>query len=69
MAVGGLYVRQHFEKATKEEAVEMARNILASFKKMLEENDWMDPETKSSAVEKVRLLDLYVQFTRTVNLQ
>ncbi|EFO14278.2 hypothetical protein LOAG_14244 [Loa loa] len=52
LAGGALYVREHFDSTDKQEALKMIANLQEAFKELVDENDWMDEETKKVAVEK-----------------
>lgn len=45
-AVGAMYVRKHFDEASKGIAIEMVEDIQKAFVEILSEMKWMDPETK-----------------------
>jgi predicted metalloendopeptidase len=57
-AVGRLYVERTFPPEAKARAQEMVRNIVAAFRKRIDHLDWMSPETRTQAKEK--LATLYV---------
>lgn len=48
-ALGALYVRKHFDEKAKASVNEMVDNIMASFKDILADIDWMDEGTKVNA--------------------
>ncbi|XP_020294644.1 membrane metallo-endopeptidase-like 1 isoform X2 [Pseudomyrmex gracilis] len=52
MAVGALFIRNNFNNESKEIAVKMIRTIREAFNELLNENDWMDNETRKVAKEK-----------------
>ncbi|XP_018329444.1 neprilysin-1 [Agrilus planipennis] len=52
MAVGALFIRDHFNHDSKETALEMIHTIREAFNDLLAENHWMDDETRSVAKEK-----------------
>lgn len=52
MAVTYEYQRYHFNVNKIQKAAEMIEDIQAAFKEILNESDWMDDETKSSAIKK-----------------
>ena len=56
-ALGQLYVAKAFSPKAKERALEMVENIKWAFKQHVEKAEWMSPETKKKAVEK---LDAFV---------
>jgi putative endopeptidase len=57
-AVGQLYVKKYFPPESKAKMQEMVRNIIAAFRDRIDKLDWMAPETKTKAKEK--LATLYV---------
>ncbi|MCY1043163.1 M13 family metallopeptidase [Corallococcus sp. bb12-1] len=52
-AVGKRYVEKHFPPQAKAEADVMVRNILAALGRHIEALEWMSPETKARAQEKL----------------
>jgi putative endopeptidase len=52
-AVGKRYVEKHFPPAAKAEADVMVRNILAALGRHIDALEWMSPETKARAKEKL----------------
>lgn len=57
MAVGALFIRENFDPKSKETALEMIHNIREAFNELLEENYWMDDETRSVAKEKANAMN------------
>ncbi|XP_013379563.1 neprilysin-1 isoform X2 [Lingula anatina] len=57
MAVGALFVREHFKKESKDTATEMINNIKAAFQDLLRETDWMDDVTKEYAIAKASAMN------------
>lgn len=47
-----LYVRKYFSSESKQQASDLVRQIKQQFKNLLKSVDWMDEETRQSAVEK-----------------
>ncbi len=56
--VGQLYVKRFFPPEAKAQLQEMVKNIIAAFEQRIDRLDWMAPQTKSKAKEK--LATLYV---------
>ena len=52
MALGELYVADHFPAASKQRAQELVANLSAAYKARIEQLDWMSPATKEKALEK-----------------
>jgi predicted metalloendopeptidase len=52
-ALGRLYVEKYFKPAAKERMDELVRNLVAAYRERLQSRDWMGPETKKHALEKL----------------
>ncbi len=52
-ALGQLYVQKYFPPAAKARTVEMVNNLRLAMKETIESIDWMSPETKKKALEKL----------------
>lgn len=52
-ALGQLYVQKYYSPQTKKRYEELADNIIASFKKRIENSDWLSDATKLKALEKL----------------
>ncbi|XP_054720932.1 neprilysin-1-like [Uloborus diversus] len=57
MAVGALFIRDNFDPKSKETAQEMILNIREAFNELLEENAWMDRETREVARDKANAMN------------
>lgn len=57
MAVGALFIRENFKRDSKETALEMIHTIRDAFNDLLEENHWMDDETRAVAKEKANAMN------------
>lgn len=56
-AVGRLYIEaKQFDKETKQEMLNMIKDLETSFGKLVDENDWMDPDTKRESKTKLALM-------------
>lgn len=51
--VGKLYVEKHFPPAAKERMLKLVSNLLKAYESSIKELDWMSPETKKQALEKI----------------
>ena len=61
-ALGQEYVKKYFPPAAKARATEMIHNIIAAMHDTIEDADWMTPETKSKALEKLITLNVKVGY-------
>ena len=52
MALGQLYVADHFPAASKQRALELVQNLRAAYKARIEQLPWMSDATKQKALEK-----------------
>ncbi|XP_076053157.1 neprilysin-1-like [Oratosquilla oratoria] len=57
MAVGALFIKENFNPESKETALEMIHTLREAFSDLLEENDWMDDETRAVAREKANAMN------------
>ena len=51
--VGKVYVEQHFSPEAKEKVSILVKNLLNAYKESIKKLDWMSPETKKQALDKV----------------
>ena len=51
--VGQLYVEKYFSQTSKDKVEKMVANILLVYKTRIEQLDWMSPETKTKALDKL----------------
>ena len=61
-AVGQEYVARYFPPAAKARAREMIVNIVAAMSETVNQLDWMSPETKKKAQEKISTIDIKVGY-------
>ena len=52
-AIGQMYVKKYFPKAAKKEMLELIGNLQASLAERIRQQEWMCPETKATALEKL----------------
>ncbi|MFK8165248.1 MAG: M13 family peptidase, partial [Lewinella sp.] len=52
-ALGQLYVDEKFPPEAKAKAEEMIANVIKAYQQRIEKLDWMSPETKTKAIEKL----------------
>jgi endothelin-converting enzyme/putative endopeptidase len=55
-ALGKVYVEEKFPAASKEQSLQMIRDVEAAMGRDIESLDWMSPETKKLAEEKLHLI-------------
>ena len=55
-AVGKLYVERYFPPESKARVQDMVTNIVAAFSRRIDKLDWMAPQTKAQAQEKLKTL-------------
>jgi putative endopeptidase len=61
-AVGKIYVQRYFAPAEKARAETMVANLLAAFKARIDRLDWMAPQTKAIAKDKLAALKIGVGY-------
>ncbi|KAH8294815.1 hypothetical protein KR018_003377, partial [Drosophila ironensis] len=62
ISVGSLYVRKHFHKDSKANALEMVSDIRDVFNDILDEVNWMDDKTKKEAKEKLHSMATHIGY-------
>ncbi|XP_063903436.1 neprilysin-2-like [Zophobas morio] len=56
IVIGAMYVRKYFHVEAKQNALEMVKYIKEQFKDILRSIDWMDSETRKSALDKANTI-------------
>ncbi len=62
-AVGKIYVDKHFPEASKAQMDALVGNLTAAFEERLEQNVWMDDETRAQALLKLSTFEPKIGFT------
>ncbi|KAG5896571.1 hypothetical protein JTB14_010399 [Gonioctena quinquepunctata] len=62
MALGSMFVKKYFDKGSKIDTIEMTRELEESFRVTLQENIWLDNNTKDYAMMKLDNMDLKIGF-------
>ncbi|XP_016836925.1 neprilysin-2 [Nasonia vitripennis] len=63
ISLSALYVRRYFNKEIQENVLALVQNVKNQFRKMLEEVDWMDNDTKETALDKIDAMDVFVGYS------
>lgn len=61
-AVGQIYVQKYFPASSKAAAEAMVKNLLAAFDQGIDKLEWMSPQTKEKAKEKLKTLRVSVGY-------
>jgi putative endopeptidase len=56
-ALGEVYVKQVFSEESKEQMLQLVKNLSEALKIRIEKLEWMSPETKAKAIEKWKTFD------------
>jgi len=62
VVVGKLFVEKYFPESSKNKALEMVNYIKEELKVRLQGNDWMEPETKEKALEKLKTMKVKIGY-------
>ncbi|XP_011312064.1 membrane metallo-endopeptidase-like 1 isoform X2 [Fopius arisanus] len=62
ISVGAQYIRKYFNEEAKKNAIEMVNDIKKQFNYILEKIDWMDEETRKSALEKAASMTSHIAY-------
>ena len=60
--VGEVYVKKHFQPETKEKVTILVKNLLAAYAESIKNLDWMGPETKKQALDKLSKITLKIGY-------
>ncbi|HET6631359.1 MAG TPA: M13 family metallopeptidase [Rhodanobacteraceae bacterium] len=61
-AVGQLYVKQYFPPSSKAQVQQLVNNLIAAFRSRIDTLDWMTPETRQKAKDKLDTLRVSVGY-------
>jgi putative endopeptidase len=61
-ALGKLYVEEKFPAEAKVKAEEMIANVMLGFEKRINNLEWMSPETKEKAIEKLNKMTIKIAY-------
>nr|XP_033323580.1 neprilysin-2 isoform X1 [Megalopta genalis] len=62
ISVGAMYVRKYFKEDAKKNALDMVADIREEFKEILKKVDWMDDETRKSALDKAASMSSHIAY-------
>ncbi|XP_055324267.1 neprilysin-2-like [Sitodiplosis mosellana] len=62
IAVGALYVRKYFRQDSKAAALDMVNGLRKEFELLLNEVNWMDDETRKSALNKLKAMSTHIGY-------
>lgn len=60
VASSSVYIRKYFKEEAKSGAKDIAKYILSTFVRLLEQNEWMDDKTREAALSKAETMGSYV---------
>lgn len=63
--VGKLYVEKHFPPAAKERMLTLVNNLLKAYEESIKSLDWMSPETKKQALDKLSKFTVKIGYPDT----
>ena len=61
--IGEVYVKKHFTPEAKERMTKMVKNLLAAYEESIKKLDWMSPDTKKEALNKVSKFMLKIGYS------
>jgi putative endopeptidase len=61
-AVGRLYVARHFPASAKAHALDLVKNLIEAYRRSLSELDWMGPQTRQRALDKLDKLTVRIGY-------
>ncbi|RTL01218.1 MAG: M13 family peptidase [Proteobacteria bacterium] len=61
-ALGELYVKEYFNSQNKEKITALVKNLITTYGTSIQQSDWMSPQTKLKALEKLAKLNVKVGY-------
>ena len=65
LAVGQIYVKQHFTPEAKAQVKQLVANLLAAYRKRIATLEWMTPETRQAAMRKAETVRVKIGYPDT----
>ena len=62
MAVGKIYAERYISKKTKEDVENITKEIIETYKKRINNLDWMSASTKKNAIDKLDKLNVKIGY-------
>ena len=62
LSLSNLYVKNHFDKESKKQANILVKYLMEEFKRILSHTDWMDENTRKTALEKADAFATYIGY-------
>jgi neprilysin len=62
MAVGAMFVRKYFDENSKEDTLVMTHELQHAFREIINETEWIDPQTKFLAELKLNAMSLKIGY-------
>ena len=62
VVASSMYIEKYFVPEAKVEMLDMIGNLKSAFKKILEDIDWMDTNTKSQAFNKLQVMNEFIAY-------
>ncbi|XP_019890443.1 neprilysin-4 isoform X1 [Musca domestica] len=62
MALGSMFVRKYFDENSKKDTLKMTHELQQAFREILKTTDWLDPQTKLLAEQKVNAMSLKIGY-------
>ncbi|XP_073816648.1 M13 family metallopeptidase neprilysin 4 isoform X2 [Musca autumnalis] len=62
MALGSMFVRKYFDENSKKDTLKMTHELQQAFREILKTTDWLDPQTKHLAEQKVNAMSLKIGY-------
>ncbi len=60
--IGKLYVEKYFSPEYKKDVLDIVHEIIATYEQRIEKVDWMSPETKAKAIDKVKHINVKIGY-------
>jgi len=58
--IGRLYIDKYFNKESMDDMRSLVNDLKQAFEQLLNENNWLDAETKAQAISKLKAIDVNI---------
>ena len=65
--VTNTYVAHCYPESANERAIELTKRIIAKYRDLINSEDWLDPQTKAAAIEKLDAIEVHVGYPSSLD--
>ena len=65
--VTNAFVEHCYPEAANERAIELTYQVIAEYRELLKDEEWLDPETRAAAIEKLNAVEVHVGYPSSLD--